>query len=290
MRVTESTEDLVERKARKTQAKAERGSGWYEVLARTGLVAKGISYGLVGILAIGVAVQEGGKATSREGALEALAHESWGTVVLALLAAGFAAYAAWRLVQTFAERGDADDGATKTWGKRAGYAGRAIVYGALTWTALQLLLGNGDGGQSQTQEARDHTDWALSWPAGQYLVALAGATIVGAGLWNGYRAFTQNFEEKWRGGMSAAARRWGRRAGIAGHLARGVVFGLIGFFVAKAALEYDPKEAIGLDGALRKLAQAEYGPWLLGVTAAGLVAYGVYCLVDARYRDVSVGD
>jgi hypothetical protein len=281
---------VVERTARKTQGKAERGSGWYEVLARTGLVAKGVSYGLVGVLAIGVAVHTGGKATSREGALESLAHESWGIVVLALLAAGFAAYAAWRLVQAFAERGDRDDGAAKTWGKRAGYAGRAIVYGALTWSTLLLLLGNGDNGRSQTEEARQHTNWALSWPAGRYLVALAGAVFVGVGLWNGYRAFTQNFEEKWRGGMSATARRWGRRAGVAGHLARGVVFGLIGAFVAKAALEYDPKEAIGLDGALRKLAQAEYGPWLLGVTAAGLVAYGVYCLVDARYRDVSVGD
>jgi hypothetical protein len=87
--------------------------------------------------------------------------------------------------------------------------------------------------------------------------------------------------------MGPAARKWGGRAGVVGHVARAIVFGLIGIFVIRAALEYDPKEAIGLDGALRKLAQAEYGPWLLGVTAAGLVAYGVYCLVDARYRDVS---
>jgi hypothetical protein len=60
-------------------------------------------------------------------------------------------------------------------------------------------------------------------------------------------------------------------------------------FVIKAALEYDPKEAIGLDGALQKLASATYGPYLLGLTAAGLIAYGLYCLVDARYRDVSAG-
>jgi hypothetical protein len=288
--MTGSAGDLVERKARKTQAKAEHGSGWYAVLARVGLVAKGISYGLVGVLAIGVAVGEGGKATDRKGALQPLAHESWGRVVLVLLAAGFAAYAAWRLVQTFTERGDADDGEAKTWGKRAGYLGRAAVYAVLTWSTVVLLFGKGEQGASQTEQTREHTHWALSWPAGRYLVALAGAVIVGAGLWNAYRAFTQNFEDKWRGGMSATARCWGRRAGVAGHLARGVVFGLIGFFIAKAALDYDPKEAIGLDGALRKLAQADYGPWLLGVTAAGLVAYAVYCLFDARYRDVSVGD
>jgi uncharacterized protein DUF1206 len=76
---------------------------------------------------------------------------------------------------------------------------------------------------------------------------------------------------------------------VAGHVARFVVSALIGVFVTKAALEHDPKEAIGLDDALQNLAQAAYGPYLLGLTTAGLVCYGVYCLVDARLRDVSVG-
>jgi hypothetical protein len=87
--------------------------------------------------------------------------------------------------------------------------------------------------------------------------------------------------------MGHTARAWGGRVGAVGHLARGVVFTLIGVFVIRAALQYDPKEAIGLDGALQKLARADYGPYLLGLTAVGLIAYGVYCLVDARYRDVS---
>ena len=87
--------------------------------------------------------------------------------------------------------------------------------------------------------------------------------------------------------MSATQRRWGSRVGLVGHAARFVVFGLIGVFVIKAAIDYDPKEAIGLDGALQKLAAQSYGSWLLGLTAAGLIAYGVYCLFDAWYRDVS---
>jgi hypothetical protein len=87
--------------------------------------------------------------------------------------------------------------------------------------------------------------------------------------------------------MSRAERTWGSRIGVIGHLARGLVFGLIGVFLTKAAIEFDAQEAIGLDGALRKLAQQSHGQWLLGVTALGLIAYGIYCLVDARYRDVS---
>ena len=86
--------------------------------------------------------------------------------------------------------------------------------------------------------------------------------------------------------MGEAPRRWGERTGVVGLLARGVVFGLIGAFVIKAALEYDPKQAIGLDGALQKLAGEAYGAWLLGLTAAGLVAYAIFCFVEARYRRV----
>jgi O-antigen/teichoic acid export membrane protein len=273
------------------RAHAERGSGWYAVLARSGLVAKGASYGLVGLLAIKLAAGHGGKATSREGALQSLAQHGFGKVVLALLALGLAGYALWRFVQAVVEREDADDAKEKlkTWGKRAGYAGRGVVYAGLTFSALKLLFG-GNGEGSQDEKAHRTTAAILDWPAGRLLVGAAGIVIVGVGLWNVYRGLSQKFADKWRtGAMSQVQRTWGGRVGVVGHLARGVVFGLIGIFVTKAAIDYDPKDAIGLDGALRKLAEASYGPYLLGVTAAGLVCYGLYCLVDARHRDVSTG-
>lgn len=276
--------------AREARRKAERGSGWYAWVARGGLVAKGISYAIVGVLAIQVALGVGGKATSREGALAAIAQNGLGKVLLAVLALGFAAYALWRFVQAFAERADDDEAKEqgKTWGKRAGYAGRGLIYAGLTYSTVLLLAGSGGGG-SQNEEAQSTTAGVFDWPAGRWLVGLAALAIIGAGVWNGYRALTRKFEDKWRvGAMSRAERRWGSRAGVVGHLARGVVFTLIGIFLGKAALEYDPEEAIGLDGALQKLAEASYGPFLLGVTAAGLICYGLYCLFDARYRDVSV--
>lgn len=291
MSAVDRGDELVRRKADKTRAKAETGSGWYAGAARAGLVAKGISYGLVGVLAIGVAVGEGGQATSRNGALATLADESWGKVVLGLLAVGFAAYALWRLIQAIFEREDDEDGAkghAKQWGKRAGYLGRGLIYAGLTYSTIKLLDGAG-GQQSQNQEARQTTTTVFDWPAGRWLVALAGLAVIGAGLWNVYRGLSTKFEEKWRGGMTPRERTWGSRVGVFGHVARGVVFTLIGVFLTKAAVEYDPQDAIGLDGALQKVAGAPYGPWLLGLTAAGLVAYGLYCLVDARYRDVSTG-
>jgi hypothetical protein len=276
----------VRRPGQQARNEAERGRGWYAALARFGLVAKGLSYGLVGALALKLALGDGGSATSRQGALKQLAQQSFGKVVLILLAFGFAAYALWRFVQAYAERTDAQEGSGKVWVKRAGYIGRGLVYAALTYSTIRILTGSG-GGQSQNAKAHQSTAIVLAWPGGRWIVTAAGLVLVAVAFWNLYRGLARKFADKWRGGLTPAVRRWGARAGVAGHVARFVVFGLIGVFAIKAAVDYTPKDAIGLDGALQKLAHASYGPWLLGLTAVGLFAYGVYCLVDARLRDVS---
>jgi hypothetical protein len=247
----------------KPRAAARSGGGWYEALARIGLVAKGVSYGLVGVLAIG---------------------SSFGSVVLVLLAAGLAAYALWRFVQAYVA---SEDDEKKLWAKRAAYGGRGLIYASLAFSALKILAGTG-GNQSQTGKAHKTTGVILSWPGGTWIVGIAGAAIIGVGLWNAYRGVTRKFEDKWMYGMSGTAKTWAGRAGVAGHVARAIVFTLIGVFAIKAAADYKPQDAVGLDGALQKLAHQSYGPYLLGLTAAGLVAYAIYCFADARYRDVSV--
>jgi hypothetical protein len=281
--VSEARTAAVGRRARAAGREA-RESTWLDRLARAGLVAKAASYALVAVLALGLALGAGGKATDREGALRTLAGETWGTVVLVALAVGFAGYALWRLA--LAVFGDGDDGA-KDAAKRAGNLARAVVYGGLVYATARIALGSGGGGGSQTGEARQTTATVLDWPAGRWLVAAAGAALVGVGLYNGFRAVTQRFEERWReGSMSRGERRLGRWVGTVGLAARMVVFGLVGAFLVKAAVEYDPQEAIGLDGALQKLAGQPYGSWLLATLAAGLLAYAAYTLFEARYRDV----
>ena len=260
-------------------------SSWVDGLARYGLVAKGCSYGLVGVLAALLAAGRGGQAASREGALEVFADESYGKVILVALALGFAAYGLWRLVQAIFDRDDEGSGA-KGIAKRAGYLGRAALYGVLAWTALALLDGTGSEA-SQTGEARKATAQVLDWPAGRWLVGLCGLMLIGVGVFNAYRAFTQKFEEKWKSGeMSDAERRWGPRLSSVGLLARCVVFSLIGAFFARAAYEYDSQEAIGLDGALQKIVHASYGPLLLAIVAVGLLCYALFCFVEARYRRI----
>jgi hypothetical protein len=264
----------------------ERKRDWAPVLARCGLVAKGVSYGLVAFLALKLALGEGGKAESREGALATIAQSAFGKFVICLLALGFAAYALWRMADALFGAPDDDDGGAKELAKRAGYLARGAVYAALTYSAIRIVASSGGSHESQTRKTREAAAEILSWPAGTWLVGLAGAVLVGAGAYNAYRGLSKRFTKHWRRNLGEAAARWGERLGVVGLVARGAVFGLIGAFLIKAAAEYDPKEAIGLDGALQKLANAPYGPWLLTVVAAGLLAYGVFCVAEARYRDV----
>jgi hypothetical protein len=275
-RVVDTAKDAAE------DVKHSRWLGW---VGRVGLVAKGVSYALVAVLAVAVAASVGGRATSREGALEVVADEAYGPPLILALALGFAAYALWRLAQAILDRDDEGADAAGL-AKRLGYFGRALLYFGLAATTLTLLDGTGDE-SSQTGQARETTAEVLSWPAGRWIVAAVGLGFLGAAATNAYRAITQKFEEKWYvDDLGERAKRALASLGSAGLLARFVVFGLIGLFFVRAAWEYDPKEAIGLDGALRKLVEGPYGEALLGALAAGLFCYALFCFVEARYRRV----
>jgi hypothetical protein len=260
-------------------------SRWLGWAGRIGLAAKGVSYALVGLLAVAVAAGIGGRATSREGALQVVADEVYGKVLIAALALGFAAYALWRLAQALFDREhEGTDGSGVA--KRLGYAARALFYGALAAGAFTLLDGAEDD-TSQTGEARRTTAEALTWPGGRWLVMAVGLGFLGAALFNGYRAVTQKFEEKWYvDDLGDRTQRVLAGLGSVGLFARFVVFGLIGLFLVRAGYEYDPQEAIGLDGALRKLMDGAYGGALLGALAAGLLCYAIFCFAEARYRRV----
>jgi fumarate reductase subunit D len=246
-----------------------------EQLARIGLAAKGVSYGLVAVLAIELAIGRGGKATDRTGALRTIAHDPIGRAIVIALAVGFACYALWRLGEAVRE---------DKLSKRLTAVGKAAIYGALCWAAVSILLGED---KSSGNKEKETTAGILGWPGGQWIVIAIALAIGGAALWNVYRGLSGRFMKDMKTGeMSAGVRAWTTRIGLVGHVARGIVFGLIAWFFFKAAVDYNANKAEGLDGALRKLAHEDYGTWLLSIVAAGLFAYGVFCLLQARYRDV----
>ncbi|HET8620448.1 MAG TPA: DUF1206 domain-containing protein [Acidimicrobiales bacterium] len=262
--------------------RAARGD-WVERAGRIGLVAKGVSYALIGILAIQIPLGQGGQAADRQGVLRELANEPWGTAALIALAIGFACYGVWRLIEAVVDRRN-DGTDAKGLAKRAKSLGLAVIYFASAVTAVMLVRSSSAStvGNEQQETAR-----VLEWPAGRWIVLAAGLGLLAEGVYSAYRGVTRKFLERLKTEeMHQATERFATASGVVGHVARGAVFAVVGVFLAKAAIEYDPNEAVGIDGALLKVVEASYGTLLLALVAAGLIAYAVYCFVEARYRRI----
>lgn len=256
-----------------------RSSG-FELLSRAGFIARGLIYAIVGILALKLALGRGGKLADQEGALRTVAHQPLGTVLLAALAVGLGGYALWRL--TRAALGHGPEGTDSRIDRVAALAS-GLVYLGLCFLALRILSGS----RGSSADPHKTTAGVFGWPAGVWLVGAAGLVLIGVGVYQGYRGVSQDFlADSKTEEMSRRMRAWIGWIGRAGHLARMVVFVLVGGFLVKAAVEYDPREAVGLDGALGKLLHHSYGPVLLGVVAAGLIAFAAYSFSDARFRRI----
>jgi hypothetical protein len=265
--------------AEQTGDRLERTTA-FEVLARAGFVARGVIYAVIGLLALKLALGDGGKTTNQSGALRTIAQQPFGEVLLILVAIGLAGYSLWRLFRAFLGHGpeDSDSGFDRVAALASG-----IAYAIVFILALEILLGSG----ASSGSPKKPTAGVLGWPAGTWMVGLAGVILCGVALYQGYRGLSKDFlNDSKTEQMSPGVRTWITGIGMFGHLARMVVFGLIGVFLITAAVEYDPNKAVGLDGALAKLANHSYGSYLLGIVAAGLIAFALYSLSDARYRRI----
>jgi hypothetical protein len=254
-----------------------------ERLGRVGLVAKGISYGIVGVLAVLVALEVGGAATDRPGALRLLSERWYGVVLLVALGLGFGAYAVWRLAQALLNRDD-EGNDFEGWAKRGGALAKGLLYSGLSLLAFSFVTGP----RGESRDEPEHTARAFELPLGRWLVLAFGLGLIGYGLWNGYRSITGKFRKNMKTGQMERedVTPLVNAVGRAGHAARMVLFSLVGVFLVRAAWQHDPSEAIGLDEALAKLAHQQHGTVWLGAAAVGLFAYGVFSVMQARYREI----
>ncbi|HEU4322048.1 MAG TPA: DUF1206 domain-containing protein [Roseiflexaceae bacterium] len=251
-----------------------------ERLARMGYLTKGIVYALVGLLAAQAAFGAGGATTDTQGVLERIVTQPFGQILLGLTALGLAGYALWRVVQAALDpehKGNDAGGLAE----RAGSLINGVIYFGLALTAGRMALGTGGAGGDGTE---DITARLMGWPLGVWLVGIAGLVVIGVGVQQLYQGYRASFRKKLREEeMSAEEQTWAVRAGRFGLAARGIVFVIIGAFLIQAARSADPQQARGLGEALATLAEQPFGPLLLGTVALGLVAYGVYMAVLARY-------
>ncbi|GAA5018263.1 DUF1206 domain-containing protein [Streptomyces siamensis] len=254
-----------------------------ETAARAGLVARGVIYALVGVLALRIAFGDGGRQADRGGALEEIASKPFGAALLWALGIGVVGMALWRLSEAVFGAAGQDGGKA---GKRLMSAARCVFYAFVAYSVLRFAAGSGGGGSSDKQ-SRDVTAQVLKMPGGQWLVAVAGAGLAVAGVWIAARAVLRKYHKHLKlGEMSRRARRAVDTAGVGGGTARGVVFAAAGAFAVRAAVDYDPDKAKGLDDTLRSFADAPMGPVLLACVAAGLVLFGVFSWALARWRKV----
>jgi len=264
-------------------------SKWMSWLARLGYATKGVVYVIIGVLAAQLAIGQGGRATDQAGALQTISHQPFGKVLLIIVIIGMIGFALWSLIQAVYDT-EGEGHKAKGIVARVGYAIVGIAYLILAFGAFGLVTGSSNGPRSSTTTAQDSTALLLKQPFGVVLVVILGLVIIGVALYMFYRAYSANFRRHFNLiTVNARMRRWIIDAGRFGYASIGVVFSIIGIFLIVAAIQHNPHQAKGLDSALKTLAHEPLGSVLLAIVALGLIAYGIYSFVEARYRLVGRG-
>ncbi|GAA2397174.1 DUF1206 domain-containing protein [Nonomuraea africana] len=239
------------------------------ILTRLGYAARGVLYLLIGIVALQIAFGSGGEA-DKSGAIRIVAEQPFGVVVLWIMTVGLAALTVWQARETLSGRGRTRD--------RIESALRALFYALLVVSLLGLLL-RGKPAASTDSQSQDATKALLDLPGGQVLVGIAALGLVALGAHWIHEGWTKKFMKDMTGGGETV-----RRLGQAGYIARGVIAIAAGVLVGQAAITYDAGKAVGIDGALKSLADTPAGPWLLAAVAMGLVLFAMYCVAEARWH------
>jgi len=258
---------------------------WVERLARIGYGAKALLYITIGLLAARAGLGRGGRTTDTQGALRTVHDAQFGRIALLIIAAGLAGYALWRLVEAVIDP-DHRGSDLKGIALRSSFAIRGIFHGGLAVTAVRLASRERAG--AHADQTRHWTAVVFGLPAGELLVWLLTLSIAGYGVYQLYRAYASKLSSQLElSRLGPSSRSWVVGVSRFGMASRGVVFCLVGYLMARAAMQHDASEAGGVRKSLGIL--AGLGRWPFVIVALGLIAYGVYELVNARYRRINVG-
>ena len=254
---------------------------WIERLARVGYAAKALLYSIVGLLALQSAVGAGGRTTGSRGALVTLMRQEFGAVILVVVAVGLFGYAAWRIIEAALDPEGRGSG-MKGIAIRGSHAARGVIHAALGVQAVRLAVG---WDRSREQAVELWTARALEAPLGGWIVIGAGLAVAGYGAYQLYRAWAAKLSRQLDlSALSREAGSWLAKVCRFGIGARGVVFGVCGWYLVRAGTARSAAAAADTGEALSAIEQQPLGEWMLEVIAVGLVAYGAYEVVQARYR------
>lgn len=260
---------------------------WIDNFARIGIIAKGVVYVLVGVLAAMSVFGKWGEVGDQGNAFKWVLGQPFGQILLGLVVIGLLCYVGWRMLMAFKDPDGLGTDA-KAMVKRVGYFFSGLTYLFFAFSAIRMLLpeltggsSNGNGGEEGRQMLLSK---ALDQPFGQVLVGILAAIIIAKGVYELYRAYKSKFEsgvnERY---MTHREHEIYKRTGRLGYAARGIVFGIVGYFLVRVALESDANNAGGTGEALNFLEQSG-GPYLMAAVALGFACYGVFMFVRSKYR------
>lgn len=259
---------------------------WLRRAGTIGYFSRGAVYGVIGVLALRLALGVGGRTTDSRGAVATLAQAPFGKVLVLALAIGLAGLTVWMLVDAIGDPRGTRRSGFLAGASRVGELVAAAGYALLALAAVRVAFG-GSAGRDGDAAAQSWTARALELPAGRWVVLAAAIVVIVVGARRIWSAVRRSFLEKLDLASAGAwLRRWTPKLGVAGLTTQGLVFVLVGLFFAEAAARGDPREATGLDGALEAIARQPSGMALLGAVAVGLLAYAAYSIVEGRHRRV----
>ncbi len=258
---------------------------WLERLERFGYLIRGLVYATIGVLAVQLAMGAGGGTTTQSGAIAMLGSQPFGKVLLILIVVGLAGYSLWGFIRAIFDplhRGSDSKGILA----RIGFAFSGLTYCILIIPPLQSLMNQGS---KPASNPADISVVLFNLPFGKWLVVGLGLVWIAIGVGQMYVAYKQDFKKDFQfNKMSASEIKWATRLGQIGYAARGIVFAVIGTIIFQAGLTHNPSQPQGFDTALLKLAQAPNGTLILGGVALGLIAFGIFSALSARWIKVSV--
>lgn len=256
-----------------------------EWAARLGYAARGLVYCGLGAIALLAALDLTPQARGAKGVLETWAGWPLGTLLIGSVGCGLMGFAAWRAIQAVF---DADRHGTspKAWAIRAGQAISGLVYGGLALSAFEVLDAFEDFGEAdETQDLRQTSAAVLDAPHGDWLLILAGLVVIGFGVGNVIQGLMQDFGRHLA--CDKSLRQRVEPLAKVGYAARGLATLPVGVFLALAGLQARAEEARSWGQALQTVEQRPFGGFVLGALAAGLIAFGLFGFVEARYRRIS---
>jgi hypothetical protein len=262
-------------------AQRAKNSKLTQALGRAGMMCYGLVHVVVAYLALRVAFGDSGEQADQKGAIQEVGATPFGAVMLWVLTVGLVAYGLWQLMMAAVGYRWVQKKSKRT-RRRIAAVARAVIGIALGLYAGRLATGSGSSG-SGDQGQQEFTAKLLSLPAGQVLVAIVAAIVIGVAVAEIRRGVKKSFlQDLDLQDLPQGTQQWVRRLGVVGYIAKGFVLGIVGVLLATAAFQSNAHEAGGLDRALKTLAAQPFGTVALVVVAVGLAAFGVYCFAAAR--------